>query len=443
MNQLKSIQKIQHSKNNSQQKVRQSHTFSKPIVHPYIETQGIIGNHGVLRRSNGDIIQAKFGIGQPNGRYEQEAGRMADKVMGVPAAGEVLVKPEAIQSKSIAGNTLEVAPNIESGINTVKKGGRPLSQSSRSFFEPRFGVDFSRVRLHTDSTAASTAHAINAEAFTTGTDVVFAAGRYSPETSSGKKLIAHELTHVLQQSASGMNSGAKVVSRQETPGKPPAEAVVPVPAEAAPAEAAAAPTKTLSGKGWIKKFPKSSSLDDLSAGFKPKVKSFVKMLSDHSITYHEVTTKRPIERQYLMYYSLKISNGTFKAKNVPDQEGVNINWVHDTPKKSKAAAAEMKSAYGLGSNVGKPKKSNHSEGNAIDMKLDFKSLNKEKKLKYKKDDKDKERVIKTDDEARKGVAAAGKSITDIKGRELSKAGADFGVKRAIDSDIVHWSTTGK
>ncbi|NIM15089.1 MAG: DUF4157 domain-containing protein [Candidatus Aminicenantes bacterium] len=106
---------------------------------------------------------------------------------------------ETAQTKASPGNTPEVTPNIESSINAMKGGGHSLSESTRSFFEPRFGVDFSQVRVHNDSKAAQTAQSINAKAFTTGKDIVFNSSQYSPETSSGKQLMAHELTHVVQQ----------------------------------------------------------------------------------------------------------------------------------------------------------------------------------------------------------------------------------------------------
>jgi len=78
--------------------------------------------------------------------------------------------------------------------------GRPLDAHSRAFFEPRFGRDFSHVRVHTDATAASSARTINAHAFTAGSNIFFAAGRYNPGTDSGLRLIAHELTHTIQKS---------------------------------------------------------------------------------------------------------------------------------------------------------------------------------------------------------------------------------------------------
>jgi hypothetical protein len=77
--------------------------------------------------------------------------------------------------------------------------GQPLSKSGRDFFEPRFGADFSLVRIHADRRAAEMAQSVNAKAFTIGKDIFFGAKQYVPETAVGKKLLAHELTHVAQQ----------------------------------------------------------------------------------------------------------------------------------------------------------------------------------------------------------------------------------------------------
>src|SRR6266567_1603644 len=77
--------------------------------------------------------------------------------------------------------------------------GQPLDARARVLMEPRFGHDFSKVRVHTGAKAAESAQAVNALAYTVGKDVVFGTGQYVPETMKGQKLLAHELTHVLQQ----------------------------------------------------------------------------------------------------------------------------------------------------------------------------------------------------------------------------------------------------
>lgn len=88
---------------------------------------------------------------------------------------------------------------IDSYVNTLSSSGKSLSDAERSFFEPRFGQDFSNIKIHTDSVAAKSAQSINALAYTTGNNIVFNSGQYSPESDSGKRLMAHELTHVVQQ----------------------------------------------------------------------------------------------------------------------------------------------------------------------------------------------------------------------------------------------------
>ena len=107
---------------------------------------------------------------------------------------------ELIQTKIARDVTPEVTPAINSGIQSLQSGGRPLSGSERSFFEPRFGADFSNVRVHNDTRAANVARSVNARAFTFGHNVVFGTGEYSSDSLAGRNLLAHELTHVVQQS---------------------------------------------------------------------------------------------------------------------------------------------------------------------------------------------------------------------------------------------------
>jgi len=112
---------------------------------------------------------------------------------------------EELQAKATSDGISEVNPDIESHIQNIRGGGQPLPESTRAFFEPRFGNDFSQVRVHADAKAAESAQAVNARAFTVGKDVIFGAGQYS-ETSAGQKLLAHELTHVVQQESSVPNT---------------------------------------------------------------------------------------------------------------------------------------------------------------------------------------------------------------------------------------------
>ena len=106
---------------------------------------------------------------------------------------------EPIQTKQVSTRAPAVIPNLASRIQSLRGGGQPLPKSVRDFFEPRFGHDFSQVRVHTESSAADTAKSINARAFTMGNHVVMGSGEYHPNSRSGQRLLGHELTHVVQQ----------------------------------------------------------------------------------------------------------------------------------------------------------------------------------------------------------------------------------------------------
>jgi hypothetical protein len=101
----------------------------------------------------------------------------------------------------------ERLPEVPAVVDEVLASpGEPLTSSARSFMEPRFGRDFSRVRVHTDARAAESAQAVQALAYTVGNDIVFDRGQYQPETPRGQYLLAHELAHTLQQQGQGASS---------------------------------------------------------------------------------------------------------------------------------------------------------------------------------------------------------------------------------------------
>jgi hypothetical protein len=102
------------------------------------------------------------------------------------------------------------------GYDVLSLPGQPLDAETRTFMEPRFGHDFSQVRVHTDAQAAESAQAVNALAYTVGRDVVFGSGQYLPRTGAGKELLAHELTHVVQQQGQpGNTSGNLAISHPD------------------------------------------------------------------------------------------------------------------------------------------------------------------------------------------------------------------------------------
>jgi Domain of unknown function (DUF4157) len=148
----------------------------------------------ILNRS-GSMVRRKMLINEPGDRFEHEADRVADQVMRMSNPG---VHP-----------TPEInAPPIV--FDTHSSPGQPLGPATRAFFEPRFGHDFSRVRIHTDGPATQSARALNARAFTIGQNVVFGPGQYAPETRSGQLLLAHELTHVVQQTGGATAAHAEI-----------------------------------------------------------------------------------------------------------------------------------------------------------------------------------------------------------------------------------------
>jgi len=159
------------------------------------------------------FFQPKLTVGPTNDVYEQEADAVADKVMRMEDHEQIQTKisPLDIQRKCAAceeedqlqrkedraiDEQLE-APSIVS--DALGSGGKPLGDNTRSFMESRFGYDFNNVKVHTDTVAAKSAQSINALAYTSGNSIVFNEEQYSPGTEGGKKLIAHELTHVVQQ----------------------------------------------------------------------------------------------------------------------------------------------------------------------------------------------------------------------------------------------------
>lgn len=158
-------------------------------------------------------VQRKMTPGSSGDPYEREAEEVADRVirMAEPAplraapaaiqrkctACEEEEEPRALQTQRAPSAAGETALNTDAAIRAARRGGEPLPQDVRDFFEPRFGYNFSQVRVRSDGEAAQ---AVQARAYTVGTDIVFGCGEYAPRTPEGQRLVAHELTHVVQQS---------------------------------------------------------------------------------------------------------------------------------------------------------------------------------------------------------------------------------------------------
>ncbi len=143
------------------------------------------------------------------------SGRVKPLIQRQPIEEEE--EEEAIQAKEVSGRTPEIVSHVGARIQSLRSAGQPLPASERAFFEPRFKHDFSQVRIHKDNQAAETARELSARAYTVGQHVVFGEGEYAPDTAAGKRLIAHELTHTVQQSQPGRLSTASVVQRLGNP----------------------------------------------------------------------------------------------------------------------------------------------------------------------------------------------------------------------------------
>jgi hypothetical protein len=196
-------------------------------------------------------LQAKLSVSHPGDRYEQEAERVSSEVMRMPEPATSRTPAPVIQrlgtglrwgagmehlnlvcdkcEKDLQRNTAPthegpssdpVPPQAEAKVGAIG-GGQPLPAGERAFFEPRFGVDFSQVRIHHDGSADAAARSVGALAFTRGSNIVFRTDQYRPETMAGRQLLAHELTHVVQQGSardSGLGVGVATDVVQRYPG---------------------------------------------------------------------------------------------------------------------------------------------------------------------------------------------------------------------------------
>ena len=157
-------------------------------------------------------LQPKLAINQPGDRHEKEADRVAEQVVsGGLNFGKKKEKESLLMRSAETPAGPDLAPPIVHA--TLAQSGHPLDSATRSEMEARFGHDFGDVRIHRNAQAAESARSVDAHAFTVGSHVVFDSGRYAPETLEGRRLLAHELTHVVQQ-AQGVSAG---VQRQDKP----------------------------------------------------------------------------------------------------------------------------------------------------------------------------------------------------------------------------------
>ncbi|MFQ5410283.1 MAG: DUF4157 domain-containing protein, partial [Anaerolineales bacterium] len=170
-----------------------------------LNLQRAAGNRAVSR-----LIQTKLTVGPAGDKYEQEADAVAEKVLRMPERPPSIdprppiddgIRRSAVDGRRSYGDgSFQPGQVFERSLSSGSSGS-PLPGSVRNYMEPRFGADFSNVRVHTDSRAEQLNNRIQAQAFTRGSDVFFGAGKYNPGTTAGNHLLAHELTHVVQQGA--------------------------------------------------------------------------------------------------------------------------------------------------------------------------------------------------------------------------------------------------
>jgi len=224
-----------------------------------LELQRAVGNQAIQRLTTTPFIQAKLQISMAGDPAEQEADHVADSVMRMPepaVSEDKIIAPKSKshvplavrdndeeekplvqrdcdeceeEKKQDQGESAEmvhresgaqtatpkVTSSVAANIHAMNGGGSSLPVTTRAFFEPRFGADLSQVRVHTDSRAAATANSIQARAFTLGSNIAFGAGQFAPESREGRQLLAHELTHVMQQNGSQVQRAQPQVTARE------------------------------------------------------------------------------------------------------------------------------------------------------------------------------------------------------------------------------------
>lgn len=185
----------------------------------------------------GRTIQRKPSLGAADDVFEREADATAERIMRMADPAAITPAAPVVQRKCAqckeddakirakrSGESVATAPDTAQAAHAASQGGTPLPSAARAFFEPRFGRDFSQVRVHADTQAADAARSVQARAYTLGSHIVFGTGEYAPASSAGRRLLAHELTHVVQQGAS-----PGVVRRQLVPEVPPEVPFEPMP----------------------------------------------------------------------------------------------------------------------------------------------------------------------------------------------------------------------
>lgn len=179
------------------------------------------------------LIQPQLEIGKENDQYEKEANSVADKVMcmkesdnGIQCMADQNANKDSMQEgisvvqkmSEGTGNAMNASPNLENGIKSSTGNGQSLGPGDKQEMGAKIGADFNNVNIHTDDYAVQMNNEIGSKAFTHGNDIYFNQGQYNPSSTEGKHLLAHELTHTIQQGKGGIRKkiqrqGGQIINR--------------------------------------------------------------------------------------------------------------------------------------------------------------------------------------------------------------------------------------
>lgn len=192
------------------EKIQRPKPFNQPSRKPLLNYEKIL----LKNREKNTKVQAKLKIGSPTDKYEKEADQVADKVVqnsnqnskagnskisSRPASNQSVQRSISKIEGKVAGSASAVGGDVSSTLSSSKGKGSKMEPTTKQDMESSFGRDFNGVNIHTGSEAIQMNQKIGAKAFTNGNDIYFNKGAYNPSSNEGKHLLAHELTHTVQQ----------------------------------------------------------------------------------------------------------------------------------------------------------------------------------------------------------------------------------------------------
>ena len=193
-----------------------------PVQRGFLQRKCACGTHAMGGEQCVDcakkktVLQRKLAIGASNDPLEQEADRIASQVMAGPAPS--YINPISPGVQRFTGHTIGQTDLAPASVDRVlARSGMPVESTLRQDMEQRFGYDFSKVRVHTGDAAEQSARDVSAHAYTVGHNIVFGARQFAPGTNEGQRLLAHELTHVVQQGKRENSTGNLQLGVMDTP----------------------------------------------------------------------------------------------------------------------------------------------------------------------------------------------------------------------------------